>query len=257
MGPFSAHEARRHVTRRPCLAPSMDDTPTSRKRGRKSEAPPTPVDVLDEVDDELVGWPAKRGKKRKNDSGARERSSSVRGASADRRSASRVPDSADDARHESDDNDDDASEDESDVAEGDALADDEFSRQQTIYAAQQRSMGLLSHLMDEDQLERHMASRRGSLNKGSVRKLVNHVLSQTVNQHIVMAVSGVGKVFVGEMVELARTVQRERHESGPILPLHLYEAYRRYKNAQERPGRFPPGLSSGGAGLGRRRRLFS
>ena len=180
----------------------MDDTPTSRKRGRKSEAPPTPVDVLDEVDDELVGWPAKRGKKRKNDSGARERSSSVRGASADRRSASRVPDSADDARHESDDNDDDASEDESDVAEGDALADDEFSRQQTIYAAQQRSMGLLSHLMDEDQLERHMASRRGSLNKGSVRKLVNHVLSQTVNQHIVMAVSGVGKVFVGEMVEL-------------------------------------------------------
>ena len=235
----------------------MDDTPTSRKRGRKSEAPPTPVDVLDEVDDELVGWPAKQGKKRKNDSGARERSSSARGASADRRSASRVPDSADDARHESDDNDDDASEDESDVAEGDALADDEFSRQQTIYAAQQRSMGLLSHLMDEDQLERHMASRRGSLNKGSVRKLVNHVLSQTVNQHIVMAVSGVGKVFVGEMVELARTVQRERHESGPILPLHLYEAYRRYKNAQERPGRFPPGLSSGGAGLGRRRRLFS
>ena len=84
----------------------MDDTPTSRKRGRKSEAPPTPVDVLDEVDDELVGWPAKRGKKRKNDSGARERSSSARGASADRRSASRVPDSADDARRESDDDDD-------------------------------------------------------------------------------------------------------------------------------------------------------
>lgn len=234
----------------------MDDTPTSRKRGRKSEAPPTPVDVLDEVDDELVGWPAKRGKKRKNDSGARERSSSVRGASADRRSASRVPDSADDARHESDDNDDDASEDESDVAEGDALADDEFSRQQTIYAAQQRSMGLLSHLMDEDQLERHMASRRGSLNKGSVRKLVNHVLSQTVNQHIVMAVSGVGKVFVGEMVEQARAVQRERRESGPIQPVHLYEAYRRYKLAQERPGHYPPGLSSGAPGLGRPRRLF-
>lgn len=244
--------------RRPSLLSSMDDTPTNRKRGRKSEAPPTPVDVLDEVDDELVGWPAKRGKKRKPERGARERSSSARGASADRRSASRVPDGAEDARHESDDEvDEDESDDESDVAEGDALADDEFSRQQTIYAAQQRSMGLLSHLMDEDQLERHMASRRGSLNKGSVRKLVNHVLSQSVNQHIVMAVSGVGKVFVGEMVELARAVQRERHESGPILPLHLYEAYRRYKNAQERPGHFPPGLSSGGAGLGRRRRLFS
>lgn len=30
---------------------------------------------------------------------------------------------------------------------------------------------LLSHLMDEEQLERHMASRRGTLNKGSVRKV--------------------------------------------------------------------------------------
>ena len=66
--------------------------------------------------------------------------------------------------------------------------------------------------MDEDQLERHMASRRGTPNKASARKgrrgadtliqLVNHVLSQSVNQHIVMAASGVGKVFVGEMVEL-------------------------------------------------------
>ena len=71
-----------------------------------------------------------------------------------------------------------------------------------------------------------------------------------------MAVSGVGKVFVGEMVELARAVQRERHESGPIMPVHLYEAYLRYKNANERPGRYPPGMSSGAPGLGRRRRLF-
>lgn len=71
-----------------------------------------------------------------------------------------------------------------------------------------------------------------------------------------MAASGVGKVFVGEMVEQARAVQRERHETGPIQPVHLYEAYRRYKLAQERPGRYPPGLSSGAPGLGRSRRLF-
>lgn len=108
-----------------------------------------------------------------------------------------------------------------------------------------------------------MASRRGTLNKASVRKvgdsltqLVNHVLSQSVNQHFVMAASGVGKVFVGEMVEQARRVQQERHEAGPIRPVHLYEAYRRYKISQERPGYYPPGSSSGAAGLGRRRRMF-
>lgn len=145
-------------------------------------------------------------------------------------------------------------EDESDGAEGAALGEDEFSRQQAIYAAQQRAMGLLSHVMDDEQLERHMASRRGTLNKASVRKLVNHVLSQSVNQHIVMAASGVGKVFVGEMVECARAVQREQGESGALQPRHLYEAYRRYRSTTERPGRYP--LGEGAPGVGRKRRIF-
>lgn len=169
------------------------------------------------------------------------------------------------AREEPMENDDEDAE--SDGAEGDSLAEDEFSRQQMIYAAQQRNMGLLSQVMDEDQLERHMASRRGTLNKASVRKLINHVLSQSVNQHFVMAASGVGKVFVGEMVEqgtyfliffahTARKVQEERKDTGAIKPVHLYEAYRRYKLTQERPGHYPPGSSSGAAGLGRRRRMF-
>ncbi|WFC99012.1 hypothetical protein MYAM1_001747 [Malassezia yamatoensis] len=150
------------------------------------------------------------------------------------------------SRFEQTDQDDDDAE--SDGNEGNELADDEFSRQQAIYAQQQRNMGLLSQLMDDDQLERHMASRRGTLNKASVRK--------SVNQHFVMAASGVGKVFVGEMVEKARSIQTERSETGPLRPTHLYEAYRRYQLTQERPGHYPPGSSSGGAGLGRRRRMF-
>ncbi|WFD36584.1 hypothetical protein MCUN1_003467 [Malassezia cuniculi] len=153
---------------------------------------------------------------------------------------------AEEAKNEEDD--------ESDGVEGIALGEDEFSRQQAIYAAQQRAMGLLSHVMDEEQLERHMASRRGTLNKASVRKLVNHVLSQTVNQHVVMAASGVGKVFVGEMVERARAVQREWGEDGALQPRHLYEAHRRYRSELERPGRYPPG--EGAPGVGKKRRMF-
>ena len=104
-------------------------------------------------------------------------------------------------------------EDEAEDEEGDAddgveeLGKDHFSTQEAIYAAQQRNMGLLSMVMDEDQLDRHMASRRGALNKTSVRKLVNHVLSQSVSQHVAMVVSGVAKIFVGEIVEKGKLLR--------------------------------------------------
>lgn len=99
-------------------------------------------------------------------------------------------------------------EDEAEDEEGEAddgveeLGKDHFSTQEAIYAAQQRNMGyvhgvrgakprtlkasadiliitssmlsthsLLSMAMDEEQLDRHMASRRGALNKTSVRKV--------------------------------------------------------------------------------------
>ncbi|GAC99129.1 hypothetical protein PHSY_006727 [Pseudozyma hubeiensis SY62] len=136
------------------------------------------------------------------------------------------------------------------------LGRDHFSTQEAIYAAQQRNMGLLSMVMDEDQLDRHMASRRGALNKTSVRKLVNHVLSQSVSQHVAMVVSGVAKIFVGEIIEKAREIQSVRGESGPLRPNHLREAHRQYYLKRERPGHYPPGTNAGLPGLGKRRRLF-
>ncbi|SPO25280.1 uncharacterized protein UTRI_02596_B [Ustilago trichophora] len=136
------------------------------------------------------------------------------------------------------------------------LGKDHFSTQEAIYAAQQRNMGLLSMVMDEDQLDRHMASRRGALNKTSVRKLVNHVLSQSVSQHVAMVVSGVAKIFVGEIVEKAREIQTQRGEQGPLRPNHLREAHRQYYLKRERPGFYPPGTSTGFPGVGKRRRMF-
>ncbi|KAI3480514.1 hypothetical protein L1887_57361 [Cichorium endivia] len=149
---------------------------------------------------------------------------------------------------------DDAEDEEVEADDGvEELGKDHFSTQEAIYAAQQRNMGLLSMVMDEDQLDRHMASRRGALNKASVRKLVNHVLSQSVSQHVAMVVSGVAKIFVGEIIEkgkhrghphehvtvvhseltslfsgaTAREIQAARDESGPLRPNHLREAHRR------------------------------
>lgn len=137
-------------------------------------------------------------------------------------------------------------------------------------------------VMDEDQLDRHMASRRGALNKTSVRKLVNHVLSQSVSQHVAMVVSGVAKIFVGEIVEkgklrshpssthfqtadtppfsalflTAREIQTQRGEQGPLRPNHLRQAHRQYYLKRERPGFYPPGTNTGFPGVGKRRRMF-
>lgn len=138
----------------------MDQTPTSsqKKRAKRMEAPRDDMD--DDVDEELVGWPtsstststSKKSKKRKSDAGrslTRERSTSTRAASAEtvQRGESRAaegpgPEQKDDV---SDQDDDDA---ESDGADGEALAEDEFSRQQAIYAAQQRNMGYVAFVYD-------------------------------------------------------------------------------------------------------------
>lgn len=153
--------------------------------------------------------------------------------------------------------DEEAEDEEADADDGvEELGRDHFSTQEAIYAAQQRNMGLLSMVMDEDQLDRHMASRRGALNKTNVRKLVNHVLSQSVSQHVAMVVSGVAKIFVGEIIETAREIQSIRGEHGPLRPNHLREAHRQYYLKRERPGHYPPGTNTGHPGVGKRRRLF-
>jgi len=62
---------------------------------------------------------------------------------------------------------------------------------------------------------------------------------------IVIALAGVTKVFVGELVEESRRVAEERGERGALTPIHVQEAYERVsqrglnegRNAHHRPFR--------------------
>ncbi|GKE44542.1 transcription initiation factor TFIID subunit 11 [Tanacetum coccineum] len=54
----------------------------------------------------------------------------------------------------------------------------------------------------------------------------HHWKQQNLNAH---DHCGIAKIFVGELVETAKGVMRERSETGPIRPCHIREAYRRLK----------------------------
>ncbi|KAL6845416.1 hypothetical protein ACP4OV_024911 [Aristida adscensionis] len=95
----------------------------------------------------------------------------------------------------------------------------------------------------EEQMNRYESFRRSGFQKSNMRRLL---VSITGNQKISIptsiVVSGIAKMFVGELIETARVVMTERKDSGPIRPCHIREAYRRLKLEGKIPRRSVPRL---------------
>ncbi|KAJ2547157.1 transcription initiation factor TFIID subunit 11 [Coemansia sp. RSA 1933] len=111
-------------------------------------------------------------------------------------------------------------------------------------------IGELWDQMTEEQQQRYNVYRRTALNKGAMKKLVSGILNQQVSSTLTFVVAGFSKVFVGEIIERALQVKRDRgdeDEESPLTPEHLREAYRLYKKDSQIP------LSSGS---GYAKRLF-
>ncbi|KAG1823037.1 TAFII28-domain-containing protein [Suillus variegatus] len=121
-----------------------------------------------------------------------------------------------------------------------AMADDDYSAQLSWQSESKDNLKVLMDNFSPAQYERFEAYRRHALPKQAIRKVIQQTTGQQVSQPVAQIVAGVGKVFVGEIVEKARQVQSRRNDSGPLTPDHLREAYRMYQAETGRVGSARP-----------------
>ncbi|PIA36569.1 hypothetical protein AQUCO_03300038v1 [Aquilegia coerulea] len=95
----------------------------------------------------------------------------------------------------------------------------------------------------EEQMSRYESFRRSGFQKANMKKLLASITgSPKISVPMTIVVSGIAKMFVGELVETARMVMNERKETGPIRPCHIREAYRRLKLEGKIPKKSVPRL---------------
>ncbi|GIL80555.1 hypothetical protein Vretimale_16023 [Volvox reticuliferus] len=80
--------------------------------------------------------------------------------------------------------------------------------------------------LTEEQKNRYEVFMRSSLPKPKMKKLMQAILHNVVpNEKAVIAMCGISKLFVGELVELARVCASQEGHTGPLLPRHIHRAY--------------------------------